>query len=138
MSFNSTVQTNNWSFYFTKLQIPKLDKTLIVVFFFLAFLYTCFCALFIIQLLNGKINFVSTISVVYLPLTLSILLAFRIVLCRIIFWRYYFSTCRVLHTSFFTILTLSRCSTHLVFRFRYYSMCWSKKINKKRLYFIRF
>ena len=129
MNFNKTVQTSNFSL--TELQKAKLDKTQLVVFgissSFSLYLFMCTLHYTIVKW-KDKLRFDNCCC---LFTTFATLLVIGTVLCRIVFWRYYLSTCQILHTSLFTILTLSRCSIHLVFRSRYYSMNRSENKQKR-------
>ena len=136
MNLTSTIQTNNFSLNLTELQKAKLDKTQIVVFgistCFSLYLFLCTLHYTIVKW-KDKLRFDNCCC---LFTTLSTLLGITTVLCRIVFWRYYLSTCPILQSLVFTSLTLSRCSAHLVFRSRYNLMYRSKK--KKALFYTIF
>ena len=138
MGFNSTMQTKNFSLSLFELQKAKLDNTQIVVFGISSgfSLYLFFCTLlYTIVKRKDKLVFDNCCC---LFTTLSTVFAISTILCKIVFWRYYLSTCRVLNTLLFTILVLSRCSIHLVFRSRYNSMYRCKNKQKKVLVYTKF
>ena len=138
MNFNSTNQfknVQNNTFNLTELYQVKLDQTQITVFgissYFSVYLFIC-TLYYTIAKWKDKLRYD---NIFCLLTTSASLLAFGLVLCRIVFWRHYFSMCPILQTSLFAQLTFSRCSTHLVYRSRYNSMHKSKKKRRKALFY---
>ena len=130
MNLSSTVQKYNFSINLTELYKAKLDETQIVVFGISSVfsVYLFFCTVnYTVARWKDKLRFDNCCCLIT---TLFTLLAFSTVLCRIVLWRDYLSTCKFLHTSLFTNVTLSRCSAHLVFRSRYNTMY--RSINKQK------